>query len=163
MKNISIITSVLISKLDETDLPLPDENNEIDYATIPGADFSNLYITSLSGTYSEEEQETENGMLFNKSIQAKHPGIDADYQKALQLLAPFPLMAIVSDANGNHELVYPLLLSYNKRNPGTGSEYRGYSINMTGKYHIPSIFVTNMPQPSTIASVQNPPTGVLPD
>jgi hypothetical protein len=144
MKNISIVTKIQIVALDQANLPNDNGTGEILFDAIPNkANFVTLPITITSGSFVEEKSNTRAGDLFSKQISCRVPKHSLAFEATLKPFLNIPLVAVVSDPNDTEQVVFPLLMTYTKSNPGTPVSYRGYSINFAGSSKNPSIFIKN--------------------
>lgn len=164
MKNISLFTKIRITFFDPDNPPNDNGSLEIAYSNIPNKnDFVELPITITSGKFIEEMAQTRAGQIFTKSVSCKVPKHYKNFDAQIQQFKSKPITAMLTDANGVVQLVFPLLLSsLIRQNDGTITSYRGNLINLTGKSDKSSIFVNAVPSDAVFINIE-PENTVLPD
>ncbi len=142
MKNISLITSIQIVALNAANHPTDNDTGEILFDSIPDkANFVSLPITVASSSFLEEMTQTRAGNLYSKNINCRVPKHTKDFEASIKPFLNIPLVALIKDPNNTEQLIFPLLLSYAKTNPGTPVSYRGYNLSFTGSSNKPSFFI----------------------
>lgn len=163
MKNISLFTKIRITFFDPDNQPNDNGSLEIAFNSIPNKnDFVELPITITSGKFVEEMAQTRAGQIFTKNVSCKVPKHYKNFDAQMQQFKSKPIVAMLTDANGVVQLVFPLLLSLSRQNDGTITSYRGYLLNFSGKSDKTSFFVNSVPTDHEFIQIEtnNP---VLPD
>jgi hypothetical protein len=146
MKNIGSIIAIYYALASDIVLiSPPDENESVEITFASGKSLSPFSFTPESAFFSEEQQDTDAGPLFNQALTFRCPQIDTVQHAIVKSLLNQDLVLAATDGNGKTSVMgtleTPARASLKMLRPGSPSGYNGYEVSFKASCIDPAPFL----------------------